>query len=224
MVESRGVIFDVDGVLVDSYEAHFESWKRLGTESGRGYSRADFEWGFGRTSREVIRAQWDGAKMTDAEVREIDDRKEAYYRELVRANFPEMPGARRLVRALHKAGFRLAVGSSGPPANVQVVIDRYGLGPYLSAVVHGRDVTRGKPDPQVFQLAAGRLGVPPARCVVVEDAPAGIEAARRAGMKCIGVASTGRTPEQLAAADCIVGSLEELDPDRFAALLPTAES
>lgn len=217
--EPRVAIFDVDGVLVDSYEAHFESWKRLGADLGRDYSREEFEWGFGRTSREVIRAQWGGDRLTDDEIRALDDRKEAYYRDVVRSNFPEMPGARELIVALRGAGFRVAVGSSGPPDNVQIVIDHYGLAPLLDAVVNGRDVTRGKPDPQVFQIAAERLGVPPERCVVVEDAPPGIEAAHRAGMVCIGVASTGRTPEQLAAAELVVRSLEELSPETFIRLL-----
>ena len=95
------------------------------------------------------------------------------------------------------AGFRVAVGSSGPAENVQLAIERLGVGRLLSATVTGNDVKRGKPDPQVFLTAAARMQVPPVRCVVVEDAPVGVEAAHRGGMRAVAIASTGRTVEQL---------------------------
>ena len=124
-----------------------------------------------------------------------------------------------MIEALVRADFRVAVGSSGPPENVHLAIDRLGIARLLSATVTGRDVKRGKPDPQVFLTAAERMGVPPARCVVIEDAPVGIEAARRGGMHAIGVASTGRSVEQLHAADLVVHSLRELSPQRFEEVL-----
>ena len=126
-----------------------------------------------------------------------------------------MPGGLELLAGLHAAGFRLALGSSAPPENVELVIERLELGRWLDAVVTGRDVTRGKPDPQVFLLAAERLGVPPARCVVIEDAPVGIAAARAAGMAAVALASTGRTRESLAAADLVIDRLDELSPERL---------
>ena len=111
-----------------------------------------------------------------------------------------------MLDSLHAAGFGLAVGSSGPPENVELILDRLGKRERFGAVVHGMDVTRGKPDPQVFLLAAERLGVRPDCCIVVEDAPAGLEAARRAGMKSIGVLTTHQT----LAAEVEVKSLEDL--------------
>src|SRR5690606_24181756 len=113
---------------------------------------------------------------------------------------------------LHADGFRIAVGSSGPPENVDLAIEKLGIGPFLSAKVTGLDVTRGKPDPQVFLIAAQKLGVPPERCVVVEDAPAGVAAAKAAGMACVGFPSTGRTRDDVADADLIIASLNELSP------------
>ncbi|MBT4867016.1 MAG: HAD-IA family hydrolase [Planctomycetaceae bacterium] len=130
-----------------------------------------------------------------------------------------MDGAFDLLSALHAADFALAVGSSGPADNVQMVIEKLGAVDFFSAAITGSDVDRGKPDPQVFQLAAERLGVSANRCVVVEDAPVGIAAARAAGMKCIGIASTGRTREELRAADLVVGSLREVSVVDFRELI-----
>jgi beta-phosphoglucomutase len=135
-----------------------------------------------------------------------------------------MPGASELLNALGKAGFLLAIGSSGPPENVDQVLDKLQIRPLLSAVVTGADVTRGKPDPQVFLIAAQRLGVHPARCVVVEDAALGIKAAHAAGMKAIGLASTGRTRESLATADLVVDRLGEITPAMIRSLMSFSRS
>jgi beta-phosphoglucomutase len=213
--EPKGVIFDMDGVLIDSYRAHFDSWRRLAAENGRTYTEEQFVAGFGRTSREVLAEQWAGEPLDEPRIRELSDRKEAIFREEIARNVPAMEGAVELVHALYQAGFRLAVGSSGPAANVRLVIERLGIGPLLSATVTGDDVTRGKPDPQVFQIAAARMGVPGQRCIVVEDAPVGLQAAKAGGMRTVGLASTGRTREELAEADLVVSSLRELSPARL---------
>src|SRR4051794_30864587 len=104
-----GVIFDMDGVLVDSYEAHFESWQTSVRERGVAMTREDFTRTFGRTSREIIRDLWPG-QFEDAGVAEFDAAKEAAYREILATHFPEMDGADQLIRALHAARFRLAIG------------------------------------------------------------------------------------------------------------------
>jgi beta-phosphoglucomutase len=211
----KAVIFDMDGVLIDSYRAHFESWKRAAAEHGSTYTEAQFAAGFGRTSREVIAEQWQSEPLSDQQIAQIDQRKEALFREILSLDFPAMPGAVELIESLVEAGFRIAVGSSGPDENVRLAIDRLGIARFLSAIVTGNDVKRGKPDPQVFLIAAEQMCVPPARCVVVEDAPVGVEAAHRGGMHAIALASTGRTVEQLAAADLVVKSLTGLTPARF---------
>jgi len=214
-----GVIFDVDGVLVDSYAAHFESWQRLGRELGVTMSEEQFVATFGRKSHEIIVEFWPHLVSSDRRVREIDDRKEELFREIIAANFPAMDGAVELIDALHTAGFVLAVGSSGPPENVGLVLDQLGRRDKFRAVVTGRDVTRGKPDPQVFAIAAEWLNLPPAQCLVVEDAPAGVAAAKAAGAKCLGLASAGRDPAALAAADRVVRSLRDASVDDVLALL-----
>jgi beta-phosphoglucomutase len=182
-------------------------------------TETDFALQFGRTSREIIAAYWGEGTYDDGRIAALDDRKESLFREILEADFPLMPGAAELLESLHGAGFALAVGSSGPPENIELVLGKLGKGDLFGAVVTGMDVTRGKPDPQVFLIAAERLGVPPGRCAVVEDAPPGVAAANAAGMASIGFASTGRTRESLAEADLTIDSLQELSPEAIRPLI-----
>jgi beta-phosphoglucomutase len=217
-----GVIFDVDGVLVDSYRPHLESWQRAVVKRGLSMSEDDFARTFGKRSREIIAQLWPG-KFDDAAIRQLDDEKEAEYRDILAAHFPEMEGASDLIAALHGQGFKLAIGSSGPPENVELVRRTIRHGEMLSAAVSGKDVTRGKPDPEVFLTAAKKLRLEPSRCAVVEDAPVGLEAARRAGMAAIGI--TGTAPREALAkhADVVVDSLRQLNPTMIASLIGTKE-
>jgi len=218
--EPRAVIFDVDGVLVDSYDAHLRSWVLMAREHGLAITEDEFASTFGQTSREIIARFW-GPDLDDAARAALDARKEAIYRDLIRADFPAMDGAAPLIDALAADGFLLAVGSSGPPENIELTLERLGRRDRFHAVVTGRDVTRGKPDPQVFEIAAARMSVPADRCVVVEDAPVGIDAARAAGMASVALVGTA-SPQRLAGADLVVRSLRELDPTRLGALLERA--
>jgi beta-phosphoglucomutase len=210
--EPAAVIFDMDGVLIDSYHAHLQSWQEVARVEGLQISEEQFAATFGNTSRESIPRLWPDRHLTDHQIKDFDHRKEAAFRRIIAAQFPVMPGAIELLDSLHEAGLLLAIGSSGPPANVDQVLDKLEIRPLLSAVVTGADVSRGKPDPQVFLIAAQRLGVLPSRCVVVEDAALGVEAAHAADMKAIGLASTGRTRQSFAAADLVVDRLAEITP------------
>jgi beta-phosphoglucomutase len=214
-----GVIFDMDGVLVDSYHAHFKSWQVMAAEVGVGIDERLFASTFGRTSREILASSWGPGRFSEAQITELDRRKEDLFRQIVLADFPPMPGAKDLLLALAQAGFALAIGSSAPPENVEAVLEKMELRSLFDAVVTGADVRRGKPDPQVFLTAAAWLRLPPERCAVVEDAPQGIEAARAAGAAAIGLVSTGHTREQLAAANLLVDRLEQLSPERIEAII-----
>lgn len=213
----RAVIFDMDGVLVDSYAPHEESWLAAAREAGVEMTREQFANTFGRTSREIILHFW-GEGLSDDEMRAIDDQKEALYRDMVRDDFPAMDGAVELIDALREAGFRLAVGSSGPPENIELSVACLDRAHCFEAVVTGHDVAHGKPHPEVFQLAGERLGVPPERCVVVEDAVHGVTAANAAGMASIALVGT-TTREALSDARLVVDSLRELSPAVVDALL-----
>jgi beta-phosphoglucomutase len=215
-------IFDLDGTLVDSFEAHSIAWGRMGERHGVPITPEQFERHFGRRNEQMLREIWLEAgrgELSDADIARLDHEKEALYRELVADGFPVMDGGLELLNALRSAGWRLAVGSSAPPENVAVAIDGLGAHDLFHATVSGRDVRLGKPEPECFLLAAERLGVPPSRCVVVEDAPAGITAALRAGMRCVAITSKGHRPERQRDAHLVVRSLRELSPDSLAALV-----
>jgi beta-phosphoglucomutase len=216
-MSALAVIFDMDGVLVDSYRAHFASWSKLYSELAVPYIEAEFAKDFGRTSRDILRRRF-GDELSDERIRELDVRKEALFRDEIRSDFPVMDGAGELIDALAAAGFSIAVGSSGPPENIALCLEHLGRAKKIGAVVTGADVTRGKPDPQVFELAANRLGVSPNCCAVVEDAVHGVEAANRAGMKSVGLTGTV-SREQLGMANVIVDRLSELSPDRLRKLI-----
>lgn len=191
-----GVLFDVDGVLIDSYAAHLKTWQICCQRHGRECTEAQFAAGFGRTSREVIRDTWPNPPC-DEEIKAFDEEKEVLYRELVAQDFPHMPGARELINSLYASGIPMAIGSSGPPKNVAVAIDQLQARNKITTVITGADVVRGKPHPDVFLKGAEGLGLHPSRCIVLEDAPAGIEAALAAGAKCLGIVSRGHTWDQL---------------------------
>lgn len=172
------IIFDLDGVIIDSGEPHQESWALLGAEVGIKVSDEDFKRTFGRRNDEIIPLLF-GDRFS---AEELGQRKEALYRGLIKGRVPQMPGAVDLVQSLSASGHDLAVGSSAPFENVDLVLTEMRIKEHFSAMVCGEDVTCGKPDPQVFLIAADKLGRDPSECVVVEDAPAGIAAARAAGM------------------------------------------
>jgi beta-phosphoglucomutase len=219
MIKDYAVIFDVDGVLTDSYMPHYQSWQRMFGEIGVEFTDEQFRATFGRTNRDIFAELYRG-EMNEERARQLGDRKEELYRAIIRESFTPLPGAVELIDALHAGGFKLAVGSSGPPENIALTLEKLGRTASFTACATGADVQRGKPDPQVFLIAAERLGVPPDRCAVIEDAPQGVEAANRAGMTSIAVLGT-TTREKLAHAKLVVESLTELTPQRIATLIDT---
>jgi beta-phosphoglucomutase len=210
----RAAIWDMDGTLVDTAEMHFEAWRRVCEELGRTFDRADFAATFGRRNPEILQYLFPGRFGAD-EMAHLGEHKEELYRAAASAQGVELlPGVRELLLQLQAAGFRQAIGSSAPRANLEMILDQTGIRDLLGAVVAAEDTSRGKPDPQVFLLGAEKLGVPPSRCVVFEDAPAGIQAARAGGMKAIGVGFVGHHSADTliqAGAHRVVHSLNEID-------------
>ena len=218
----RAVIFDMDGVLVDSYHAHYEAWKRVGRRAGRPIGEDTFATLFGRRNREIIRLLW-GDVLTEAQAEELSQWKEVQYREVLRADFRPMDGAAELLDALKAAGFLLAVGSSGPPENVRIALEGLGRARLFDATVTGDEVRAGKPDPEVFLKASAKLGLEPRFSAVVEDSTAGVEAAKAAGMAAVALVGTAsREALERAGADLVVDSLRELSPDRIRRLIDRA--
>ena len=177
---------------------------------GRPITRDQFLATFGLRNDEIL-PRWLGAGSTLEDIAKISLEKESLYRKLLRdGGVGPLPGAAEWLRRLHSEGWRQAIASSAPRENVDVVLEVLGLGSFFQAVVSAEDVTAGKPDPQVFLIAAARLEVPPSCCIVVEDAVAGVQAARRAGMRSIGVRRNGGLP-----ADIVAKSLADLPEDAF---------
>ena len=213
------VIFDMDGVLVDSGAAHHESWQRVTRERGMQVSRERFNETFGRPSPDIIRIIW-GDHVSPEEVERISDDKERIYRKIVTGNLPLMPGCAALLGRLHAAGLTLAVATSGPKENLDLVLREGEIEAYFAATVTGFEIAHGKPAPDCFQLAAQRIGRSPDECVVVEDAPVGVRAGVAAGMKVIGLAGT-HAPEPLweAGAARVVTTLTDITPEMIESLL-----
>lgn len=187
--EAPLAIFDHDGVLVDTLKFHQDAWVAMGRETGVPITAEVVLETFGMTNAAILRKLL-GEDLTDSEVLAFSDRKEAIYRDLARGRLGLMHGVRGFLDAMTANGAVLAIGSSGVRANLELTVAECGLDGRFRAIVAGEDVTRGKPDPQVFLLAASRAGVDPSRSIVFEDAPVGVRAAKAAGMQAVGVTSS----------------------------------
>lgn len=208
------VLWDLDGTLVDSEEYHWHAWRNTMAAEGVRITYEQFRETFGWRNDAII-PRWIPGISAHSAAR-LSEEKETAYRRMVREEgLKPLPGIAECVRRLREQGWLQAVASSAPRENIRVVLEVTALDQCFDASVAAEDVCRGKPDPEVFLTAASRLGVPAPRCIVVEDAPAGIEAARRAGMKTIGVGA-GR---DLCSADVAVSSIHHLPDDAFQKLI-----
>ena len=207
-----GAIFDWDGVIIDSHDPHELSWFRLAGELGKEMTHELFTTSFGMRNADVLTGLLQWAAPGDEEaVRRLGDRKEVLYREILQEQGIEpLPGVRSWLNILREAGVPCAIGTSTPVENVDAVMRLTGLGDsWFSGICAADDVQHGKPAPDVFLGAARRIRRAPECCVVFEDAPVGIEAGRRAGMKVVAVATT-HPADTLTKADWVVRSLEEV--------------
>ena len=198
----HALIFDCDGVVVDSNRLHVETWKE--TAAAHGYPMADPEH-IGKCGLRTIAVIRDLLRwpVDEEEAVRLGEEKESRYRECIRAGgIAPIAGVRETLEKAAALGLPCALGSSAPRENARLCLESLGLVPFFKAVVTGEDVERGKPHPDIFLAAARKLGVPPEECLVIEDAPAGVEAAHRAGMRAIALL-TSHTPEELAAADAL---------------------
>ena len=211
-----GVIFDMDGVLIDSYQAHLAAFQRMLANYDLEMSPEQFSGIFGQTNPDIFSQLYPEFEQKDHA--RLSEEKEAAFREIISVNFPEMDGAAELIYALHGAGAILAIGSSGSPENVRTVLQMLPGGEYFKATTNAKEITRGKPDPEVFLNASEKIGLAPTDCVVVEDAPAGVQAGKDAGCAVIGITGTV-SRRHLSGADLIVDSLRELEPTNFLDLI-----
>lgn len=205
----RGFLFDLDGVLVDTAQYHFLAWQRMAAELGIHFGEAENEQLKGVSRAESLNRilAWGGKSLSDAEKQHWMTLKNDWYLELVRGMPADdyLPGAHEFLRASRAAGIKVALGSASK--NAPLILERLGWIPLFDALVDGNVVTASKPDPEVFLEGARRLGLMPEECVVFEDSEAGVEAARRGGMKVVGI---GHGLD----ADLLVSGLDQLTPEQ----------
>lgn len=204
----RAILWDMDGVVADTGEAHLLAWQQFLAERGRAVTEEQFAVTFGMANPEILR-RWFGDALSEAEVRAWSARKEALFRTYVPTHVRALPGALEWLERGRRLGYRQAIASSGEMANIVAVVAALEIGNRFDALVSGAFLPRSKPDPAIFIQAAGALGAAPHECLVVEDGIVGVEAARRAGMRCVALTTT-HPAERLAGADLIVPDLSAL--------------
>ncbi len=209
---NKAVIWDLDGTLINSVDHHWEAWREVMAEENIELSFEDFVADFGKRNDEILRGRID-PQMSDSEVARIALLKEEKYRHFIRTKgLALLDGAENWLRQLKADGWRQALGTSAPRGNIDAVFDVLDIEKFFDAVMSSEQVKAGKPEPDVFLAAAEKMNIAPENCVVVEDAPAGTEAARRAGMKSVGVLTT----HDKLKADWVFKTLEDLPQDFFA--------
>ena len=206
-------IFDLDGVIVDTAVYHYQAWKRLANELGFDFTEAQNERlkGISRMRSLELILEWGGIHKTAAEQQALATRKNDWYVEMINQMTPQeiLPGAKEFLEAARSAGLKTALGSASK--NSSAILERTGLLLLFDAIVDGNTVTASKPDPEVFLKGAAALGIAPAHCVVCEDAIAGIEAAKAAGMKSVGIGER----ETLTGADTVVPGLKFMSIEKL---------
>ncbi len=207
----KAIIWDLDGVIIDSADEHRRAWQRLAREENIKLTDDDFWATFGKRNDDIFAILW--GSLTPEQAHELGNRKETYFRDLIRQSAAPLPGSMELMRSLHEAGYPQALASSAPIENIQLISEVLGLERYLTALVSGETVPLGKPAPDIFLKAAQALHIEPSYCLVIEDAVAGVEAAHAAGMRCIAVAGNRDLPG-LRKAELLVKTLLEVNVER----------
>jgi beta-phosphoglucomutase len=215
----RAFIFDMDGTIVDNMAFHTKSWLEFFERRGKVYDAdAFFRETAGAQGREILRERL-GSDIPDDEIAVLAQEKDALYRDMYAPHRAAIQGFEDFVTQADARGVALAVATSAPPKNIVFTLDELDLRRHFAAVVGAADVKQGKPHPDVFLKAAEKLGVDPANCIVFEDAPMGVEAARRAGMRAV-VITTTLPAEAFGEFDnviAIVGDYDELAVDALLA-------
>ena len=205
---NRAVIWDMDGVIVDTAFYHREAWQEVFGKQGILFTEEDFRHSFGQRNDTIIKKVM-GEEVAPDKLNTISTEKEVIFRESIRQNPRPLPGAIELMAATGQDGLLMALASSAPIENIRLLLEGLGIDKYFQSIISAGDVSTGKPDPQVFLLAARRLGVEPGNCIVIEDAVAGVSAAKRAGMHCVAVTNT-HPGASLIEADLVISSLTEI--------------
>ncbi len=215
--EVKAVIWDMDGVIADTGSYHLKGWQIVFRRREANYTEEDFRRNTGKRSDIIVREVL-GEKIPQNEITEIIQEKDETFRQLMGQNIKLFPGVLKLITSLKEHGFKIAIASSAPMENIQLITQSLKIHNRFDAIISGWEVTKGKPDPQTFLLAAEKLGVEAEDCIVIEDAISGVTASKRADMRCIAVTNT-TSREELREADLIIDTLEEITVDDLERLL-----
>ena len=212
----KAVIFDMDGVIVDTNPHHRTAWREFYQRYGKTLSDEDFvEHVSGKHNTHIVAHLFAGQTLTPDEVLRLGNEKEALFRELYRPNIVPVAGLVDFLKALKKAGILTAVATSAPVENLDFVVDALQLRPYFDALLNESMVSRPKPDPEIYQKAMAMLSVEPGESVVFEDSMTGIRAAKALGATVVGVATT-QTPDELRPfVDDVISNFTEMTPERL---------
>jgi beta-phosphoglucomutase family hydrolase len=210
------VLWDMDGVLVDTGEFHFKAWKETFKELEIPFDREDFKQTFGMNNAGILEWMY-GEEPEPEEVSRVSDEKESFFRELIKGKAKLLPGVLKWLEQFKSWGVKQAITSSAPPKNIDVLVTELGIEKYFDAIVTGFDLP-GKPNPDIFLKAAGILQIRPEDCIVFEDAIPGVEGAKRAGMKCVAVTTTNPA-DKLAKADYVCDNLTQMSERELSLLL-----
>ncbi len=191
----EGIIFDMDGVIVDNYLFHIDAWGEFCKRHGLNFESEDFtKKYFGKNNADILKALF-GRVLADAEVHQLGEEKEAIYRELYQPHIKPLDGLVNFMKELKILGKKIAIASSAPQSNIDFVVNNTGIKVYIDVTVNGNMVKLGKPNPDIFLKASELLGIQPANCLVFEDSFSGIQAAINAGMQVVAVATTHKKEE-----------------------------
>lgn len=199
------LIFDMDGVIVDNHQFHFDAFVEFGKRHHITITREGFSPNFGKTNSQIMEALF-GKPMSEVEIKALADEKEQIYRDLYKPHIKPVKGLPELLAKAASRGIPIAMGTSAPTENVVFTLAETGLGKYFEVITDSSMIKRGKPDPEVYLATADRLGKKPSECIVFEDSIAGIEAGKAAGMKVIGLATTHSREE-------LSGYVNDIFPD-----------
>jgi len=218
IIKPSAILWDMDGVLVDTAEAHYRSWVDALLPHGISYDRAEFNRTFGMNNHSIIRRLF-GSEFPESELLKISDAKETAFRDAIRGCLPVLPGVLLWLERFRDYSIPQAVASSAPMENIDASLDEAGIRPFFREIVSAFGKP-GKPDPWVFLEAGKRLSADPKTCFVLEDSPAGVLGAHHAGYRCIAV-STLLTPEESKTADLLVDRLDHVQFEDIERILQT---
>jgi beta-phosphoglucomutase len=188
-------VFDMDGTVINNMDYHFKAWRRIVDELGGKLDDKALRKQLYGKNEEVLRRIFSDDSFTAQQLEEISERKEVYYRDLYKGHIKLIPGLDAFLEKSHQLNIPMALGTASYIRNIDLVLDTLHIRKYFKAIVSAGDVSKSKPDPETFLMAAKKLKISPANCIVFEDVPKGVEAAANAGMKAV-VITTQHNPQE----------------------------